>query len=70
MATFTMEEFIAKHDLKVDLGNPQATRMIAKKLKDSGYRVVRRVVGDKRINVYTNDADLTELKSKLADITL
>jgi hypothetical protein len=63
-----MEEFIAKHNLNVDIKNPQATRLIATKLRQLGYRPVRKLVKGERVKAYTNDADLADLKTKLADI--
>jgi hypothetical protein len=71
MATFTMQQFIDEKKLGVDLGNPQATRMIAKKLKESGYRQIRIMYEGQRQGVWTNEADpLSDLAKKLASLKL
>jgi hypothetical protein len=66
-----MEEFIAQHKLGVDIGNPQATRLVAKKLKELGYRQERRGSRGTRQIVWTNEPNtMEELKSKLASLKL
>lgn len=70
MPTFTMEEFIAKHKLGVEITNPAATKLIAKKLKSLGFRKVRTMYKGERQNVWTDDNDLEELQKKLASLKL
>ncbi len=69
--TFTMEEFISEHKLGVDIGNPQATKLVAKKLRELGFRQDRRMHAGKRQVVWTNEPNtLEDLKSKLASLKL
>lgn len=72
MPTFTLKEFIEKNKLEVNLQDSPATKMITKKLRESGYQQVRLLHNGLRQMVWTNERlrELSTLESKLKKLQL
>lgn len=67
--TFTMEEFCEKHGLQVDMNDPGATKLVAARLMQLGYRPKKMRIDGSPRRVWTKrDTALAELKEKLAAI--
>lgn len=69
---FSTAEFIAEHKLDVNVQDPAATKLIAKKLKDAGYKrkKMRRHGTTEWLWSKGHDERLDELKEKLSKISL
>ena len=71
---FTMEEFVAKHGLKVDVRNPQQTRIVARWLKEQGFTSRTVSIGGKRGSRWAREwpesASATQIREALESVTL
>lgn len=72
MPTFTMSEFIEKNELGCRSDDPSATKLIARKLREAGYKKLKLRHNGTVQNVWTNEQDLRieALKAKLALLKL
>lgn len=71
---FTMAEFIKAHGLNVDVKNPQATRIIARRLRELGYtsRTVWKdgVRGSRWAKEWPDSSSLEQLKAAVDQIVV
>ncbi len=70
MVMLTMKQFIEMHKLNVRLDDAGATRLIAKKLRDAGYKRVKRRFEGKVQWVWMKDDRRDDLNAKLEVIDL
>lgn len=68
----TIEQFIKDHNLDVDIKDSAATKLIAAKLRSSGYKRLKVYVEGKQVVVWDKGRDekMEKLKSKLASLKL